>query len=216
MGKYSFEIIFGLVLAVLFIAFCLWQTPGLLGEKLTQKEIDHHIAACEKQLNIPEKAQILKRIREWAEDDDGKPVHMLNLMRHYPELLRYPGAPDFQGSPEEANRYYEDKTVDLILKSGSAPLFMSTSQGKTVVGFDQDVDKLNRVLVVRYTSRRAFLKLLSDPLYADICPYKFMSMEINILPLTGDVVLPDLRLALGSFFLLLFLAVGWYRSARRS
>src|SRR5215213_6933045 len=46
------------------------------------------------------------RLRAWAEADDGKPVYMLNLMRYYDELRPFPGAPDFQGSPEESNTLY--------------------------------------------------------------------------------------------------------------
>jgi hypothetical protein len=50
------------------------------------------------------------------------------------------------------------------------------------------------VVVCRYPSRRTFLKLASDPSYAPIEPYKFMALEIDLVPVSGDMLVPDLRL----------------------
>jgi hypothetical protein len=60
----------------------------------------------------------LARLRSWAEADDGKPVYMLELMRFLPQLRPFDGAPDYQGTPEQANRYYE-KRVALLLRASS-------------------------------------------------------------------------------------------------
>lgn len=216
MNKLKFEIILGAVCAVMFIAFCIWETPQIMGGKLSKTEIDGYLSAVDKQLNVEGKKEILSSIRVWAEADDGKPVYMLNLMRNYPELNRYPGSPDFKGTPEESNRYYESKTIPLIAKTGTYPIFSGAPQGKCVVGPDPNVDSLSRVLVVRYTNRRAFLSLLSDPAYAAIAPYKFMALHVSLLPMTSEMVVPDMRFMFGSTLLALFLAVGWIRSARRN
>jgi hypothetical protein len=71
-----------------------------------------------------------------------------------------------------------------------------------------------RVVVCRYPSRRTFLKLASDPSYAPMEPYKFMALEIDLVPISGDMLVPDLRLIVGGSLLVLFLAVNWLRAAR--
>jgi len=44
-------------------------------------------------------------------------------------------------------------------------------------------------------------------------PYKFMALEIVLVPVAGEVRVPDLRLVVGSGLLLLFLTVGWVLAA---
>ena len=72
------------------------------------------------------------------------------------------------------------------------------------------------MVVCRYPSRRAFLILLSDPSYAPMEPYKFIATEIDLVPVSGSRLIPDLRLIVGASLLILFLAVNWLRAARRS
>jgi hypothetical protein len=56
---------------------------------------------------------------------------------------------------------------------------------------------------------------LSDPSYAPMEPYKFIALEIDLVPVSGEIVVPDLRLIIGGSLLVLFLAVNWLRAARR-
>jgi hypothetical protein len=63
---------------------------------------------------------------------------------------------------------------------------------------------------------RTFLKLLSDPAYGPMEPYKFMAVELDLTPDSGDMVIPDLRWVVGGSFAVLFLAVGWFRAARQN
>jgi hypothetical protein len=79
---------------------------------------------------------------------------------------------------------------------------------------DPALEKWSRVLVVRYPSRRAFLELLADPDYAPIEPYKFMALEVVLVPVTAELLVPDLRVLVGGLLLTGYLAVGWVRSAR--
>lgn len=213
MNKYKFEIITGCIFIAILLAFSQWQSPS--GAKLSKAEIDQYLKVAESQLVFENKEQVIARLRIWAEADDGKPVYMLNLMRGYPEIHHYPGAPDIKMTPAEANHYYESKAVPLLFKSGGYPIFTGIPQGKCVVGSYPFIDDLSRVLVVRYTSRRSFLKLLADPAYAPIEPYKMMALELGLLPMSSEMVIPDMRLVIGTLLLILFLAIGWFRSTRR-
>lgn len=211
-----FTFVFGAVCAALFAAFYLWQTPGLVGGALTPADIDRYVARLET-LNAPadDKAAIITRIRAWAAADDGQPVYMLNLMRYYQELKRYPGSPHYEGTPREANAYYEAVAEKILLKSGSYPLFGGETQGRNILNASAELDSWDRVLVVRYRNRRAFLELLTDPAYAPVMPYKLMALQVVLVPAHGDLVVPDLRWIAGMVLLTVFLGVGWARSGRR-
>ena len=70
--------------------------------------------------------------------------------------------------------------------------------------------------MVRYPDRRAFLSLLADPAYGPLVPYKMMAVELVLVPVAGDVVIPDLRVAFGGLLLITFLTIAWFRAIRRS
>jgi hypothetical protein len=207
-----FEIIVGAILLGLFVAFWLWHSP--IRGKLTREEIDRSLGEIEK-LALPEeeKRGDLARLRAWAEADDGRPVLMLNLMRYYPELRPFPGAPDFQGTPEQANAFYENSIASLWLKNASYPLVSGKPQGKNLLQVSPAVDEWSRVIVCRYPSRRTFLRLLASPAYAPFVPYKFLPVEVALVPVSNDVVIPDLRWIVGGALLFLFLTLGWVRAA---
>lgn len=139
---------------------------------------------------------------------------MLNLMRFYSSLRHFPGVPAFLGTPQQANDLYEDKVTPLLLAQGGYPTFAGTVQGQNVMGFDPSVDHWSRVLLVRYPSRRSFLDLVTEPAYGPIEPYKLMALEVVLVPLSGEVILPDIRLVTVATALVIFLAAGWIRAAR--
>jgi hypothetical protein len=207
-----FQLIFGGALFLLFLGFWLWHSPPR--RKLTRDEIDRYLTAAEK-LSVPEegKAATLARLRAWAESDDGKPVYMLNLMRFHPQLRRFPGAPDFQGTPEQANELYEKSVLWLLFRRAGYPVVGGRPQANALIQVPPALDGWGRVVVVRYPNRRAFLSLLAGPAYAPLAPYKFMALEIVLVPVAGDVRAPDLRLVVGGVLLVLFLSVGWALAA---
>ena len=105
-----------------------------------------------------ELAQMIVHMRAWAEADDGKPVYMLNLMRYYPQLLTLPEVAGFQGSPTEANGYYEEHVAPILFGVGGYPVFLGAMQGtlqgtassSNLMAFDPAVDNWNSVLIIRY------------------------------------------------------------------
>jgi hypothetical protein len=161
MKQYRFPIVFGTILAKLFTAFCVWHSPRR--RKLTREEIDHYMAIIEK---LPARAEGIQaftsRIRPWAEADDGKPVFMLNLIRFYPQLRTFAGAPEFKGTPEEANAYYEKSITSLWLTHAAYPIFAGASQAKNLINIHPEKD-WGRVVVCRYPSRRTFFETVVRP-----------------------------------------------------
>ena len=137
MQKYRFAIILGAALVVLYLVFLAWHSPW--GGKLTQAEIDHYIPIIEK-LPLPaeEIKAIVSRIRPWAEIDDDKPVYMFNLIRFFPQLRTFPGAPEFKGTPKEANAYYEKSITWLWLSHAAYPMFSGTPQAKNLINMQPE------------------------------------------------------------------------------
>ena len=216
---HRFELILALVFVTLFAGFCFWLQPG---RALTRSEVDQYIAAYDRTWQMPadEKARFMANMRAWGEADDGNPVYMINLMGYYDQLKQIPGLPPFEGTPAQANELYEDSAIPLLLELGAYPLVASEAQGvqspdRVELLGEAGNDNLQRILVVRYPNRRAFFELLSDPGYLEVMPYKFASMNTTLVPGNGTLVVPELRFALGSLLLSLFLLIGWVRSARR-
>jgi hypothetical protein len=202
-----FELILVVSLAVLYGLFWVWHSQGR--GKLTQAEIDQYLAVIEK-LPLPEKGvqAFTARLRLWAEVDDGKPVYMFNLIHFFPKLQTFPDAPDFKGTPEQANAQYEKSLIWLWLSHASYPTFIGVPQTRNLINM-QPERTWGNMTVVRYPSRRTFLKLISHPAYARVAAYKFIAVELDLVPVSSGTVIPDLRWLVGAGFAIVFLLVGW-------
>jgi hypothetical protein len=220
MRNHWFEIMLAAVLATVYLGFSYWQS----GSQLTPSEVDGYLKVLERQLpkDLEGRDEFLARLRAWGENDDGKPVLMLNLMHFHKTLQPFPGAPE-QGTPEEANAIYEQAVTPMLLKRGGYPLLGgdttrirgSDSPESNLIVYDPALDNWDRVLVVRYPCRRAFLDLVSDPEYLKVMPYKLASLQVALVPVSGALVVPDLRWVVGGGCVAVFLLAGWVRATRR-
>jgi hypothetical protein len=209
-----FEIILAGIMIALFAAVWFWQNPGMIRGRLQAREIEQFMTQIEKlPFSEDERPEVLRRLRAWLESDDGKPFYMFNLMRYYPELRRFPNGPDFKGTPQESNARYEVAAKSMLLKLGGYPLYAGTPQSKNIIEHDPTLDNWSRLLVVRYPSRRAFMKLLTHPAYHEIEPYKIMAVQLVLTPTTAERVMPNVSLLVGGVLLVVFLAIGWARAA---
>lgn len=67
----------------------------------------------------------------------------------------------------------------------------------------------------RYPNRRGFFRLMADPEYGKQSAYKLMGAHTNLIPMTPQWVVPDLRLITGLVLPILFFAIAWIRAERR-
>ena len=204
------EFIVAAALVILYAAFWAWHSQG--GGKLTHAEIDQYLVMIEK-LPLPEQKvqDFIARLRPWAEADDGKPVYMFNLINFFPQLKRFPGAPDFKGTPRQANAHYEKGLTWLWLSHASYPTFIGVPQARNLINMQPERTWEN-MTVVRYPSRRTFLKLISHPVYAPLAAYKFIAVELDLVPVSNRIMVPDLRWLVGGGFAIVFLLVVWTRA----
>ncbi len=217
--RYRPELMLAAVLLALVLAVCQWQAPGT---RLSAAEVEAYLAQIERLAPMPDddKAELLRRMRAWGMADDGRPVYMLNLMRYHDRLRPWPGQRIEAASPEAANRHYEDVAVRIALPKGLSMAFAGATQGlgdlpetDNLIGGGPAVDRLDRILVVRYPNRRAFFELISAPEYLKVMPYKFAAMSLVLTPMSGLTVTPDLRLLAGLVAVILLFGFGWWRAA---
>lgn len=208
----------GAALLALYAAIWTWQTPGWLRGPLTEAEIARYTAVIARDFPLPEgeRRAIAARLGEWARADDGKPVYMLNLMRYYPELRRYDGAPAFDGTPAEANTHYEQTVMPTAFATGAYPLASGETQGANLLEHAAELDNWSRVILMRYPSRRAVLQLFSSPEYMPQAPYKLMALRVVLTPVHTELLIPEWRWLAAGVLLVLFLGLGWARAARRA
>lgn len=219
------QIAFGLLLAAAFALVWHWQSPGE-SARLTPQQVDAYVdrIAATLQLEPDEADETLTRLRAWGKADDGRPVHMLNLMRYHDAVRPLPGRDAPRTTPRESNAHYERQALPLLLGQGGYAQSAGEATGvpdsngvrrSNLMFFDQGADDWDRVLVIRYPSRRAFFELLSDPRYAPLLPYKLGALRVALVPIAPQQPLPDFLWSLGLALLALFCAVGWIQSARR-
>jgi hypothetical protein len=208
------EIILAVIAVTLFLATWLWQNPGMIRGRLREREISDFMKRVEA-LPFPGEArpEVLRRMRNWLESDDGKPFTMLNLMRYHAELRRFPDGPSFEGTPRECNAHYEASVRKMLLKVGGYPLYAGTPAGPNLLEHAPALDNWSRLLLVRYPSRRSFMKLITHPAYAPLEPYKLMAMLVVLTPTSPEIAIPNVTFLVGSILLLILLAIGWARAA---
>ena len=149
---------------------------------------------------------------------------MLNAMRYHAQLKKLPGVEGFQGTPAQANAHYEKIVTPIAVRLGAIPIVSGEAAGvrgsdggahTNLLAFEPKVDDWSRVLVMRYPSRRAFFDLVSDPAYLDVMPYKLASLDVALVPVRAELVVPDLRWIVGLILVAAFLVVGWRLAGRR-
>lgn len=211
-----FTWVLGVICLGLFLLVSFWQSPGALGDPLSTPEIGRYLERIEDQLALPaaEANELLGRLRAWAEADDGAPALMLNLMRYRGQLTSVdPAEPG--DTPQALNERYEALVRPIILRHGGYPILGGFVPGEALLSLP-GLERWDRVAVVRYPNRRAFLDMISDPDYAGLESMKTRAMEVLLVPFSAAVALPDLRWPAGAGLLAVFLITGWWRSGRRS
>ena len=144
----------------------------------------------------------------WAEADDGKPFYNLELMRYYDQLRTFPGAPTSR-APRTIQRALRKEYAAAAVEDRWVPHGGRVDAGKEPDDIRTGPRRLEPGLDGAVSSRRAFLSLLADPAYGSLMPYKMMALKVVNVPVSGEVVIPEMRAVVGA--LCLFLAVGWIR-----
>ena len=224
MKKYLVEIILAIVFIIVLIVYNNFVNPR---DTLTKEEVAEYVSKIDQNLNMPEpmRTEFLNRVRAFGEADNGEAIYLANIFHENNKAemkaAMWDGL-DIQLKEDggKTHEVYLDVVKEMIIPKGIWPAIMTsptqTGHGKTnIAGFFPGFDEWTEININRYPSRRTILELFSDPKYLEVMPYKLVGLKLMTIPTNLRVQFPDLRLALGTIFLIVFLVVGWIREVLR-
>ena len=155
---------------LLYGLFLIWY--GGSGKPLTPKEITQGLQALRTNHDDAEK---LVEVEQLLSKDDGKEFVMQNLVRYRPKAL-YPADYAHLGDdPRAADKRYGKAILWPLLKYGNVMIFIARRSGSFIepVG----ADAWHYVAMVRYRSRRDFLRFAIDTERSDLFVHKWAAIE---------------------------------------
>ena len=150
---------------------------------LKPAEVDAYMAAISAQRHVPGGRHDLPSLRRFLETDDGKPVHTVNLYT-YRETADYPRGVAFGGSGREAYERFSQMMIRQLALRGSHPIYGST-------WMKPDTSSWDRLVIVRYRSRRDMADLFASEAFADGVMHNWASLEANDRMLAQAIQLPN-------------------------
>ena len=158
------------ILAAVFLLFLGWYDYS--GGPLTPAEIDFYESLLlERGL---EGTRVPEAMRAFAEADDGGEFFMVNLENYREEPLLPEGFPS-DADPYQVERDYSVPTALMLLRRACHPI--SAFRGELNFIDYEWAPTWERLLLVRYRSRRDFLEIFSSEQTTDAIRFKFVFME---------------------------------------
>lgn len=149
--------------------FLVWY--GGRGQPLSPAEIDQFM----KELGaLTTDEAVLQELQTLIAGDDGKEFVMQNLVRYRPKAL-YPPGYDYGDDPRAADRRYGKAVIGPLLRNGSLILFIAKRTGTFIE--PEGADAWHYVAMVRYRSRRDFLRFALETQRDDIFVHKWAALE---------------------------------------
>ncbi len=149
--------------------FLVWY--GGRGQPLSPAEIDQFM----KELGaLTTDEAVLQELQTLIAGDDGKEFVMQNLVRYRPKAL-YPPGYDYGDDPRAADRRYGKAVIGPLLRNGSLILFIAKRTGTFIE--PEGADAWHYVAMVRYRSRRDFLRFALATQRDDIFVHKWAALE---------------------------------------
>ena len=165
-------IVITLPLAALYAAFLLWY--GGDGEPMSTDEINAGIRELQDTDPSEHGKSAVDDVLQLLSNDDGKEFVMQNLVRYRPKAL-YPPGSNYGDDPREADRRYGRAIVGDLLRNGNLILFVARRSGNFIV--PEGADAWHYVAMVRYRSRRDFLKFAVQANQAEKFVHKWAAIE---------------------------------------
>jgi hypothetical protein len=178
--------------AVIFSGLLYWYQWS--AHTLSDNEIDAYLSTIEAQAQSPGGKHDMIALRAFLESDDGRPVYTVNLYKFHDKAAYTAGA-GFTGTGEQAYDRFSRVMISLMAERSSHPIY-----GSSWVDASSDWD---RIVVVRYRSRRDLVDLFATDAFADASLHKWASIREHQRMLVQATHIPDGKYL---FFILAFLA----------
>ena len=187
-------------LAVLYLVFWFWY--GGNGQPMTALEVEEALNKLRSTDTSRDNASEIEDLRQLLLSDDGKEFVMQNLVRYRAKAL-YPAGYHFSEDPREADKRYGKSIMGDLLRYGSVVVFIARKTGDFVK--PEGADAWHYVAMVRYRSRRDFLRFATRANQADKFVHKWAAIEkTHVFPVKPMISLFAVR----TFVALLLLTFG--------
>ena len=181
-----------MVLLAGYLLFICWY--GGKARPLQEAEIQDFYTRIHRLPLTAEDRAILTQLRPMLEQDDGREFIMQNLVR-YRKRAQYPEGYAYDENPIAADHRYGKLVIPYMLKRASHPIFISRRSGNFVEPGSSE--HWHMVAMVRYRSRRDFMRFALDISGKDIAVHKWAAIEVTqIFPTQAIISLVHVRLTL--------------------
>ncbi|MDP1998874.1 MAG: hypothetical protein Q8K22_04695 [Rhodoferax sp.] len=159
-------------LVVLYGVFHLWY--GGRGKPMSPAEVEAVMQRISTRLTDEHSRAALDELRQLAASDDGQEFVMQNLVRYRPKAL-YPPGYDLGDDSRAADRRYAKAILWPLLRNGNIVVFVARRSGSFIE--PEGADAWHYVAMVRYRSRRDFLRFALQSSDANIFVHKWAAIE---------------------------------------
>lgn len=178
----------------LYAAFLAWY--GGRGRPLSAAEIESYLTQLGARARGPQAEALLQDVRRLVANDDGREFVMQNLVRHRVEALYPPGYEHYGKSAKLADQRYGRALLPHLLRHGNLLVFVARRSGQFIT--EPGVAPWDYVAMVRYRSRRDFLRFALAIEQQDITMHKWAAIEsTQVFPVRPMISLLTVRLLVG-------------------
>jgi hypothetical protein len=159
-------------LTLIYVFFWFWY--GGNGQPMSPQEIEEALAKLQNTDPALDNSAEIEDLRDLLASDDGKEFVMQNLVRYRAKAL-YPEGSHFGDDPREADKRYGKSIIGDLLRYGNLVIFIARKSGNFVT--PDGADQWHYVAMVRYRSRRDFVRFATRANQADKFMHKWAAIE---------------------------------------
>jgi len=196
-------------LGLLYAVLLAWHQP--LRGPLTEQEVRAAFGEHFSQIREAEDARA-EALIDFFLTDDGRPFYMVNL-----NALPEGEGPEDASRIRDAARDYAAFMAPRLLSRASYPVLSTDPFTSLNNSIGTDLGQIDRVVVVRYRSRRDFLSIVTTPAFREAVEHKYASLAgwySAPAPVGSVISLPQIALAALMVIGLLVSLLDRYRSIR--
>lgn len=186
--------------------YALWLVwYGGKGAPLSHDEVERYMAELATHTQSPHDAEMLDAVRALVAKDDGREFVMQNLVRYRAKAL-YPSGYNWGDNPREADKRYGRGIIPHLLRYGNVPVFIGRRIGDFIE--PEGSTDWHYVAMVRYRSKRDFLRFACAIQRADLAVHKWAALETtHVFPVRPILSLIMVRLVVAACCLVLGIAL---------
>ena len=196
------------ILTIPLLVLVVWYHGG--SEPLSGEEVEYYLSSIKEQEQNPGGRHDFKVLRSFLENDDGKPFYTVNLYNYHLKSQYELGSEYSRKYVDDSGRDAFDRfskvMIKLLASHSSHPIFGSD-------WVDDNSSDWDRLVIVRYRSRRDIAKIFASDEFADASEHKWAALVDNERLLVQGLHIPNFYLI--ALTIILFIYVFYFLYLRK-